>query len=82
MCNHYLNFDTIAREFEITRQQLKEVIEYNPRNLDEFAADDLLEYDDRELNVTSRGFFLIRNIAMAFDPLMKSTQQNRYSKTI
>jgi oxygen-independent coproporphyrinogen-3 oxidase len=82
MCNHYLNFDTIAREFEITRQQLKEVIEYNPRNLDEFTADDLLEYDDRELSVTSRGFFLIRNIAMAFDPLMKSTQQNRYSKTI
>jgi len=82
MCNHYLNFDTIARDFKITRQQLKEVIDYNPGNLNEFVADDLLEYDDRELNVTARGFFLIRNIAMAFDPLMKSTQQNRYSKTI
>ncbi len=82
MCNHYLHFDTIAWEFDTTSQELKQVLEYNPKNLDEFAADDLLEYDDQEVKVTARGFFLIRNIAMAFDPLMKSTQKNRYSKTI
>lgn len=82
MCNHYLDFDAVAVEFDITRPELKKVLEYNPKNLDDFAADGLLSYDGQVVNVTSRGFFLIRNIAMAFDPLMKSTPENRYSKTI
>ena len=82
MCNHYLDFDLIAREFDITQTELKKVLDYHPKNLDEFEADGLLDYDDQMVNVTSSGFFLIRNIAMAFDPLMQSTQKNRYSKTI
>ncbi|MCF8335160.1 MAG: oxygen-independent coproporphyrinogen III oxidase [Bacteroidales bacterium] len=82
MCNHYLDFGAIARQFDITRGELKKVIEYNPGYLDEFATDGLLDYDEQIVKVTSRGFFLIRNIAMAFDPLMKSANENRYSKTI
>ncbi|MGM0530384.1 MAG: oxygen-independent coproporphyrinogen III oxidase, partial [Bacteroidota bacterium] len=82
MCNHYLDFRDVAKEFDITPEKLKQVLDYNPKSLDEFADDGLLSYDDQVVNVTSRGFFLIRNIAMAFDPLMKSSPENRYSKTI
>ncbi|MEF8845320.1 MAG: oxygen-independent coproporphyrinogen III oxidase [Bacteroidales bacterium] len=82
MCNHYLDFNSVAEEFDITPEKIKQVLEYNPKSLEEYAGDGLLSYDDQVVNVTSRGFFLIRNIAMAFDPLMKSSSGNRYSKTI
>jgi oxygen-independent coproporphyrinogen-3 oxidase len=82
MCNHYLNFDEVSRDFNINTRELKNIVEFNPGKIDGFAADDLVKYDERKIEVTAKGFFLIRNIAMAFDPLIKNNRQNRYSKTI
>lgn len=82
MCNHYLNFDSISREFDIKPEALKHILNYHPDKLEEFAKDNLLHYNEHHVEVTPKGFFLIRNIAMAFDPLFRPDDEKRYSKTI
>jgi len=81
MCNHYLDFEAVARDFGIDAERVKELVDFNPGKLKEFADDGLVEYDHRKVEVTPRGFFLIRNIAMKLDPLMSKPQKG-YSKTI
>ena len=81
MCNHYLDFDAVARDFKLDGERVKELVEFDPARLREFARDGLVEYSAQKVEVTSRGFFLIRNIAMQFDPLMSKPTKG-YSKTI
>lgn len=81
MCNHYLDFDAVARDFNLDAERVRELVEYDPDKLEEFARDGLVEHSSAKVAVTPRGFFLIRNIAMKFDPLM-SQHPKGYSKTI
>ena len=62
-------------------------------NFDEYFAQELIDlqplekdglvslYDDR-LEVTSSGRWLIRNIASIFDPYLKKSKENTFSKSI
>ncbi len=78
MCKFSVDPDAKARkwgmdpdvEFSSTRQQL-EVME----------ADGLIEWSGSRLNVTPSGRFVIRNIAMAFDPHVRIAE-NRHARTI
>ncbi len=81
MCNHYLDFLTIANDFQISPREVRQTVQYDPANLSEFIDEGLVRADENKVEVTSKGFFLIRNIAMQFDPLM-SNAHNSYSKTI
>ena len=81
MCNHYLDFESVAGEFDTTATDVRQAVEYNPDSLAEFKEDGLVDYDNQRVRVTPKGFFLIRNIAMKFDPLMSNTTKG-YSKTI
>lgn len=81
MCNHYLNWQSVAQEMGTTPGKVKETVGFSEGKLDTFLQDGMLEYNENEIQVTSKGFFLIRNIAMAFDP-QRSDQDKQYSKTI
>jgi oxygen-independent coproporphyrinogen-3 oxidase len=50
--------------------------------LDQFAADGLLTYDQDKIEVLPAGHLLIRNICMAFDYYLQQKTEQRFSKVI
>ncbi len=81
MCNGYLSFKQIAARYSITEQELIEAVEFSEDKLDQFKADDLIEFSDGTLQLKEQGYFVVRNIAMAFDPLLTKSDA-QYSKTV
>jgi oxygen-independent coproporphyrinogen-3 oxidase len=81
MCNHYVNLDKVASGHHMSTNQLKNILHFDPEKFKPFLEDDLLEIKGNEFFVKEKGFFLIRNIAMAFDPMLRQ-EKNKYSKTI
>lgn len=81
MCNGYLNFDEMAHQFRISEDELKSTLQYSPEKLSEFIRDDLVMIDDKSIKVSRQGMLVVRNIAMALDPLLE-IKQGMYSKTI
>jgi oxygen-independent coproporphyrinogen III oxidase len=81
MCNGYLDFDEMAREFNLSEFELKSILDYTPEKLSEFIEDGLVTIDDKTIRVNQQGMLVVRNIAMAFDPLL-DVKQGMYSKTI
>lgn len=81
MCNGFLSFDAVADKFKIHKQKVVELTEYKPEKLDEFKKDNLLTIENNNIKLKPKGFFVVRNIAMEFDPLLKEGK-GRYSKTV
>jgi len=81
MCNGFLSFKQIANRYQITENEVIEAVGYSKEKLSEFIADDLIEFNNGNLQLKEQGFFVVRNIAMAFDPLL-STSTAQYSKTV
>ena len=81
MCNGHFSFEEMSNKFKISKIELKEILEFSETKLEAFIADDLISYKDEVLELKSEGFFVVRNIAMAFDPLLK-TSEAQYSKTV
>jgi oxygen-independent coproporphyrinogen-3 oxidase len=50
--------------------------------LEQFAADGLLTFDDSSINVLPAGHLLIRNICMAFDFYIQQKADQHFSKVI
>ena len=81
MCNGYLNFDDIAQRVKCTSDEVKAITAYDSDMLLPFIEDGLVEIIDGNIHVSSDGMFVVRNIAMLFDPnLTNSTSQ--FSKTV
>lgn len=81
MCNGQLDFKEMAGDFNITKDKLKEIVEFSESKLTNFITDDLISFTNDKLELKPEGFFVVRNIAMAFDPLLK-TSEAQYSKTV
>jgi len=81
MCNGYLDFDTIASEFTTNPENIKRIVEYDPSKLYQFKEDNLLIIDNGNIKLNPEGFFVVRNIAMEFDPLL-NVGKAKYSKTV
>ncbi|UBM63521.1 oxygen-independent coproporphyrinogen III oxidase [Candidatus Sulfidibacterium hydrothermale] len=81
MCNGLVDFDEIGQQFGKTAEEVKKITEFSPEKLNEFLQDQLISIDGNRIQVHREGFFIVRNIAMAFDPLLKTTEA-MYSKTI
>ncbi len=81
MCNGYIDFHSIASEFSTTAETVKQVVGYDPSRLSPFTADDLLIIDNGNIKLKPEGFFVVRNIAMEFDPLL-NVGKSQYSKTV
>ncbi len=81
MCNGRMDFDEVAAQFGKQGDEIKEIVQFSPEKLQEFIDDQLVSIKGNTVNVHKEGFFVVRNIAMAFDPLLK-TSDAMYSKTI
>ena len=81
MCNGEMDFENVGKRFNKTADQVKGVVQFSPEKLEEFMEDQLVAVDGNKVQVFREGFFIVRNIAMAFDPLLKTTE-GMYSKTI
>jgi oxygen-independent coproporphyrinogen-3 oxidase len=81
MCNGHLDFNEIGESFHKTANEIKEIVEFSPEKLQQFMDDGLVSIEGNVVRVHKEGFFVVRNIAMAFDPKLK-TSDAMYSKTI
>ena len=82
MCNGFLDFEAIADEFNISAQKVKEITDYQPSKLQKFIDDNLLQINEKEqIKLNPEGFFVVRNIAMEFDPILTQSKM-QYSKTV
>lgn len=81
MCNGEVDFDKVGDNFSTDANKIKEIVQYSPDKLKDFLNDNLVSISKNKVKIHKEGFFIVRNIAMAFDPLLKETE-GRYSKTI
>lgn len=81
MCNKYLSLTEKADEFNISVNQLKEIINFDAGSFASFIEDKLMTITNDNIDVSEIGAFVIRNMAMLIDPMLK-TGDNIYSKTI
>ena len=81
MCNGYLNFNEIAEHLKSTANEIIEITKYNPTKLQPFIEDGLVEIVDGNIHVSEDGMFVVRNIAMLFDPNLGDTG-SKFSKTV
>lgn len=80
MCRFALDFSAIERAHGIV---FEEYFEAELKDLEEMIEDGLLESQDRQLIVTSKGRLLVRNISMVFDAYRRSDDAGqRFSKVI
>ncbi len=81
MCNGRMDFAEIGQQFGKSADEVKAIVAFSPEKLEDFLNDGLVTLQNDTVTVEKEGFFIVRNIAMAFDPLLKTTEA-MYSKTI
>jgi len=81
MCNGLLIFDEIASEFNMSADEIKTIIHFDPSKLIDFEKDHLISITDKGIKISDNGRMIARNIAMAFDPDLKQGE-TIYSKTV
>jgi len=81
MCNGLLDLVEIANEFDLSLEDLKKMLSYDPSKFVDFIEDDLMQLDNNRIRLTEKGFLCARNIAMTLDPALKSGE-GVYSKTV
>jgi len=81
MCNRRLAWSEIAERMSIAADEVQSVTAETKEDLEGFESDELIESNEDGLIVTDRGRFFIRNVAAAFDPLVKETDK-KFSKSI
>ena len=81
MCNYYVDFDEVSRFFNISVNDIFEIVQYSESKFNDFIIDDLITLEDNIIVVKDKGRLFTRNISMRFDPLIKK-KIGTYSKTI
>ncbi len=81
MCNYFVDFKEVANDFEVETSEVYKAVDFHIDKIQPFVNDGLLEVNNDELTVKGQGRFVIRNIAMAFDPALKQGK-GHYSKTV
>lgn len=79
ICHFSLNINAIEKELGIN---FKDYFADVYPQLDQFAQDGLLTYNQHEIEVLPAGHLLIRNICMAFDFYIKEKVEKHFSKVI
>nr|WP_321454283.1 oxygen-independent coproporphyrinogen III oxidase [uncultured Carboxylicivirga sp.] len=81
MCNYFVDFKQVADDFSVSIRDVYSAVDFRLEKVQSFIDDELLELSNDEFIVKGQGRFIIRNIAMAFDPALKSGK-GQYSKTV
>ncbi len=81
MCNGLLDMKSLASQYAISVEELKQIITFSKSKLKDLEEDGLITITDDNIEVSEIGRLFVRNIAMVFDPKL-SVEKNQYSKTI
>ncbi len=81
MCNGELIFKEFSKSHGFTESEFKTLIQFGLSRLSDYEADELVKVDSEGLVITSKGWLVVRSIAMLFDPMLKK-ETNRYSQIV
>ena len=71
MCNNAINWHDMAQRLHVSVDEIKQAIHYNEAELHTLQADDLIAFDADSVEITPDGLPFVRNVAAAFDPMMR-----------
>ncbi len=71
MCNNAINWHDMAQRLHVSVDEIKRAIHYNEAELQTLQADGLIAYDADSVVITPDGLPFVRNVAAAFDPMMR-----------
>lgn len=73
MCNNGINWHDMAQRLNCTVTDIWQAVHYNEAQLQTLQADGLIIFDAEEVRVTPEGMPFVRNVAAAFDPMMRNS---------
>ena len=71
MCNNAINWHDMAQRLHVSVDEIKQAIHYNDAELQTLQADGLIAFDADSVVITPDGLPFVRNVAAAFDPMMR-----------
>lgn len=71
MCNNAINWHDMAQRLHVSVDEIKQAIHYNEAELQTLQADGLIAFDVDSVEITPDGLPFVRNVAAAFDPMMR-----------
>ena len=71
MCNNAINWRDMAQRLHVPVNEIKQAIHYNEAELQTLQADGLIAFDADSVEITPDGLPFVRNVAAAFDPMMR-----------
>ena len=81
MCNYYADFKQIAKDFSVSVNGVYTAVAFHQDKVQAFIDDELLKIENDAITVLGQGRYVIRNIAMAFDPALHQGK-GQYSNTV
>lgn len=81
MCNMYVSYSEIAKQFNVSVNDVFEITKVDKKDLKVFEKEDLITINGDGIDLTKQGQFFMRNIAAAFDPNMKDNKKS-FSKSL
>lgn len=81
MCNYRINWNELSEHLKISVDEIKQATAYTPTQLEEFAADSIIEFDENHIQMTTEGKLFVRNVAASLDKLMFKTDKS-FSKPV
>lgn len=71
MCNNAINWHDMAQRLHVSVDEIKQAIHYNEAELQTLQVDGLIAFDADSVEITPEGLPFVRNVAAAFDPMMR-----------
>lgn len=81
MCNNVIYWDRIAEEYGKSVEEIKALVEYDYSKINELVNDGIITATEDCIEMTHDGKIFVRNVASAFDKLVKSNPKS-FSKPI
>ena len=75
MCNHTIHWEEMAELLHCSVADIQQAIVYDEAQLSTMQEDGLLVFDAHSVQCTPEGMPFVRNIAAAFDPMMRNNEK-------
>ena len=75
MCNHTILWEEMAAHLRCSVADIQQAIVYDESLLSTMQEDGLLVFDAHSVRCTTEGMPFVRNIAAAFDPMMRNNEK-------
>lgn len=75
MCNHTILWEEMAAHLRCSVADIQQAIVYDETLLSTMQEDGLLVFDAHSVRCTTEGMPFVRNIAAAFDPMMRNNEK-------